>query len=185
MVHGAGEVEPSTVTFARRNRIAVRVLLGLGAFLLVAMVLVSGVFFWVYAGHDRIELIDDPVIDETASQACTEMSAEVTALAPPPGESPARAAAAIRRQNAAVLAMVATVRDLGDDRLDRDHPSRAWLADWETLVQARAAQADIVETSSPAPFEVPQTEDGYPITTRMSESVTSCEVPASLVASWP
>ena len=99
---------------------------------MVATTLTSGAFFWVYAEHDRLELIDDPV-----------------------------------------------------HRLDEDQPSRAWLADRETLVQARDAQADVVETGSSAPSEVPQTEDGYPIMTRMGEAMTSSQVPASLVASWP
>lgn len=186
MVHEAAAEghEPPPAPFERWNRIAVRALLGLVAICVVATVLASGAFFWVYAGHDRLELIDDPVIEETASRTCGEMAEAVTALAPPVGTSPSRSSAAIRAQNDAVLAMVATVRGLGN-RLDEDQPSRAWLADWETLVQARDTQADVVETGSSAPLEVPQTEDGYPITTRMGKAMTSCQVPASLVASWP
>lgn len=113
------------------------------------------------------------------------MSDAVERLAPAQGDPPDRAAAAIRAHNDAVIAMVLAVRELGDDRLDEDNPTRAWLGDWETLVQAREEQADVVETGSPVAFDVPQTEDGFPITGRMSEAIASCGVPASLLASWP
>jgi hypothetical protein len=86
----------------------------------------------------------------------------------------------IREQNAAVTAMVAQVRGLDRDLLADDQPTSAWLADWETLVQARERHAADLAANGRPHFVVP-TVDGEPLTNRMNSVGLTCEVPRLLI----
>ncbi|MFF4879355.1 hypothetical protein [Micromonospora sp. NPDC000668] len=156
----------------------------LGAALVVVIAVGGVVVFcaglWTYANHDRPELIDNPPVSEVAESACATMRATVAAKAVPP-DAPADARArSIREQNAAVTAMVARVRDLDRDLLAGDHPVNAWLADWETLVEARERYAADLATGRRPRFVVP-TADGEPLTDRMNSVGLTCEVPPQLI----
>lgn len=135
--------------------------------------------FWRYANHDSLGLVDDPQLSSTAENACATMTEAVRQAAAPPKASNAVRARAIREQNAAVSAMIATIRGLGAERLDNDHPMPGWLADWQTLVDQRARSADALAQNRSAPFVVP-TADGRPITDRMNEIGLDCTVPPVL-----
>lgn len=141
-----------------------------------------GVFcagFWVYANHDRPELIDSPEVSEVAESACATMRAAVAAEAAPPGAAIDARVRSISAQNAAVAAMVAQVRGLGADRLDDDHTA-AWLSDWEALVEAREQYAHDLSAGRRPRFVEP-IADGLPIINRMDQVDLACEVPPQLV----
>lgn len=59
----------------------------------------------------------------------------------PGDESPEAQVTAIRSGNSAVAEMVASVRGLGERRLERDMPTQPWLEDWKTLVTLREQYA--------------------------------------------
>ncbi|NJP35500.1 hypothetical protein [Micromonospora thermarum] len=156
----------------------------LGAVLVVVIAVGGVVVFcaglWTYANHDRPELIDNPPVSEVAESACATMRATVAAKAAPPGALVDARVRAIREQNAAVTAMVAQVRDLDRDLLADDRPTSAWLADWETLVEARERYAADLAAGRRPQFAVP-TVDGEPLTDRMNSVGLTCEVPPQLV----
>ncbi|MGY0002308.1 hypothetical protein [Micromonospora sp. I033] len=156
----------------------------LGA-VLVAVIAVGGVVvfcagLWTYANHDRPELIDNPPVSDVAESACATMHATVASKAAPPGAPVDAQVRAIRAQNAAVTAMVAQVRDLDRDLLADDRPTDAWLADWETLVEARERYAADLAAGRRPHFVVP-TADGEPLPDRMNSVGLTCEVPPQLV----
>ncbi|WP_433281399.1 hypothetical protein [Micromonospora sp. CA-244673] len=156
----------------------------LGA-VLVAVIAVGGIVvscagFWMYANHDRPELIDNPPVSEVAESACATMRATVVAKAVPPDAPVDAQARSIREQNAAVTVMVAQVRDLDRDLRSDDRPTDAWLADWETLLEARERYADELAAGRRPHFVVP-TADGGPLTDRMNSVGLTCEVPPQLI----
>ena len=71
--------------------------------------------------------------------------------------------------NAAILQLVSTMEDLGASKLDDDPPATEWIKDWRRLTEARAEFATILSDGKPHPFSIPQTDDGYPITIRMTD----------------
>lgn len=152
---------------------------------LILVVAVGGVVvfcagLWTYANHDRPELIDNPPVSEVAESACATMRATVAAQAAPPGAPVDARVRAIREQNAAVTAMVAQVRGLDRDLLADDRPTNLWLADWETLVEARERYAADLAAGGRPHFVVP-TADGEPLTQRMNSVGLICEVPPQLL----
>ncbi|WP_203727454.1 hypothetical protein [Paractinoplanes durhamensis] len=136
--------------------------------------------FWQYAQHDRIELIDLPVVADRADEACTTMRAAVAVSAAPAGSGVEARVRTVRAQDAAVAVMVARVRELGPEKLADDHPAASWLADWEDLVAVREKYADDLAAGRAVSLQVPVT-DGVPITRRMDEVGLLCRVPAQLV----
>ena len=154
------------------------------ALVVVAVVLAGGVLMWLffsaYAGHDRAEFIDDPVVVERVSMACDQMTKEVQRLGQQPTATQQERVALVRAQDAAVTAMVAQVRTLGQDRLANDRPTNAWLTDWESLVQARDVYSRLPELHTQV-FAVPLDTDGQPVTQRMN-SLGDCPVPGALTA---
>lgn len=156
-----------------------------GGAILIVVIAVGGVVvfcagLWTYANHDRPELIDNPPVSEVAESACATMRAAVAAQTAPPGASVDARVRSIREQNAAVTAMVAQVRGLDRDLLADDRPTNLWLADWETLVEARERYAADLAAGGRPHFVVP-TADGEPLTRRMNSVGLSCEVPPQLV----
>jgi hypothetical protein len=39
--------------------------------------------------------------------------------------------------------LVTSMKSLGQDRLNHDHPAQPWVADWQTLIQLREAYANV------------------------------------------
>ncbi|MGS2615970.1 hypothetical protein ACVCAH_15815 [Micromonospora sp. LZ34] len=156
-----------------------------GGAVAVAVLAVCGIVvfcagLWTYANHDRPELIDNPPVSEVAESACATMRAAVAAKAAAPGAAVDAKVRSIREQNAAVAAMVAQVRGVGRDLLADDHPTTAWLADWDTLVEARERYAVELAAGREPHFVVP-TVDGRPLIDRMNSVGLRCEVPPQLV----
>jgi hypothetical protein len=140
------------------------------AFGVVAGVAFLGVALWTYAGHDRVELIDDPDVAAAMSQACDAMRSDLAAIS-----GATRATERVAAENAAALRMIGLVRAVGDDKLNDDRPAKAWLGDWERLVAARRAGLGTPTT------------DGEPITRRMTDlaadsGIRRCEVPSAFLA---
>lgn len=147
--------------------------------LTVSLVVGVGVLTWrfvsAYSGHDRFELIDDPVVAERMTVACAEMTTHVQRISTVATTTQEERVTLVREQNAAVTGMIAQIRGLGPERLAGDRPADAWLADWESLVRARDAYSRLPDLGTRT-FEEPITDDGEPVTTRM-DSLGVCPVP--------
>ncbi|WP_157180803.1 hypothetical protein [Actinopolymorpha alba] len=156
--------------------VGILVAVSLAALVVVGALWLAGL--WTYAGHDRIELIDDPRVAEPAERACARMVAALPA--PAAGSQLDLRARVMRQENAAVMEMVRAVRALGTERLEDDHPTLAWLDDWEALVRLREEYATNLAAGRPATLVLP-TIDGYPITHRMNDVGLDCQVPPRLV----
>jgi hypothetical protein len=131
-------------------------------------------------------LIDDPEVVSVIERECQQMTASVESL--PIHGTPRRQAQTIARQNVAIEDMVADIREVGQDALASDPPTDEWLADWERLVEARAAYADHLLAGSVVPFSIPYDEDGQQISVRMDDvfiDSSVCEVPEVLVKPYP
>ncbi|MDG4800197.1 hypothetical protein [Micromonospora sp. WMMD980] len=152
-----------------------------GILVAVAVVVVVPIgFVWTHTTHDHDQEIESSPIREVTESACATMSATVAAKAAPPGAPVEAQARAIREQDAAVTVMVARVRELDRDLRADDRPTNAWLADWETLVEARERHAADLAAGRRPHFVIP-TADGKPITGRMNSVGLSCTVPPQLV----
>jgi hypothetical protein len=141
--------------------------LGVGVALVVVVLFVAG--FLVYAQHDRPKFIQDRVVVEAAESACAAMTREVSAVVGEPVQ-------AIRARNDAVIAMVDAVRAVGEDRIEDDRPTAAWLDDWRMLVDARARYADDLAAGRGPEWAVPVVDE-RPITERMIAVELDCAVP--------
>jgi hypothetical protein len=117
---------------------------------------------------------------ERISTACDQMNKEVQRLAQNPPATQAERVALVRAQDAAVTAMVAQIRTLGQERLANDHPTNAWLADWESLVRAREVYSGLPDVHT-RDFEEPLSTNGEPVTQRIN-SLGDCPVPEALKA---
>lgn len=162
-----------------RHRIAVASVIG-G----LALVTVTLVGLWRYAHHDRVEVIDQPVVVYTSNAACTVMRQNVHRLAPPSEASIPQRVKAIRAQNEAVGLMVEQIRALGIDLVNNDLPLPEWLDDWEALVQARETYAAALAKARAGALslKVPVDEEGQSIVTRMNDVGLDCAVPAELLS---
>lgn len=135
----------------------------------VAALWVYGLF--VYANHDRTEFIDDPAVVAKVSIACTQLADELASMRRD-GLRPDRAA-----ESAAVRAMVAAIRTLGEETINGDLPTEDWLDDWEALAESHAG-------ARPVPVD----GHGKSIVERMNtlatdSGVPQCQVPETLSGS--
>ena len=159
--------------------------IGNGITVVTVFVLLSGYGLWAYANADHLGILDNPEVTSIVGPACTAMAAAVKHVpTPPPGAPPAQVAAAVRSQNQALTTLTKTVRALGDETLDGDHPAQAWLSDWDTLIRLRERYAADLLAGKPATFTLP-TVDGVPVTDRISDPGVSCPVPPVLTALPP
>jgi hypothetical protein len=141
----------------------------LGVGVALAVVVLSVVGFLIYAQHDRPKFIQNRVVVEAAESACAAMTREVRAVVEEPVQ-------AIRARNDAVIAMIDAVRAVGEDRIEDDRPTAAWLDDWRTLVDARARYADDLAAGRDPEWAVPVVDE-RPITERMIMVQLDCAVP--------
>jgi hypothetical protein len=147
---------------------------------LAVAVVASGYGLWTYGNADHLGILDDPAVTRVVEPACRSMASAVQQVPVPTSDAPPdQVAAAIRSQTEAVRTLTATVRALGEETLDGDHPAQAWLADWDTLIRLRDEYAADLVAGRPASFTLP-TVDGVPITKRMSDPGPSCPVPPVL-----
>lgn len=158
--------------------------------LLVGLAVVAGAVvwalgMWLYMSHDRMELLDLSAVSDRAEAACARLAADLEHLRTDDASEQAGPAATraerIAAENAAVIRLVAAVRDLGRDTLDDDRPAEAWLDDWEALVELRAGYAEDLAASTAAgpPPRIP-TDDGVSITRRMIDVGIDCDVPKAI-----
>jgi hypothetical protein len=156
----------------------------LSVILALAVVAVTLLALWRYANHDRIEVVDQPVVVYTSNAACTVMRQTVHRLAPPSEATVQQRVKAIRAQNDAVELMVQQIRRIGREQVDNDLPMPVWLSDWESLVRARERYAAALakRASGPLSLKVPHDGEGQSIVTRMNDVGLDCSVPAELLS---
>jgi hypothetical protein len=65
--------------------------------------------------------------------------------------------------------LVSRLEGLGASKLDDDPPATEWIKDWRRLTDARTEFATILSDGKPHAFSIPETDDGYPITIRMTD----------------
>lgn len=150
------------------------------ALVLVAFLVISVVGLWVYANHDRPELIDRPDVLAVVDDGCSRLRTELASHPVPTGTPPAVRAAAVVAQDEAIRAFVARVRTLAADTRSNDQPVDTWLTDWERLARARDDVADALGRGAPATLVVPR-DHGRPVTSRMDTVGVSCVDLARLV----
>ncbi len=162
-----------------RHRVAVASVVG-G----LALVTVTFLGLWRYANHDRLEVVDQPVVVYTSNAACTVMRQTVHRLAPSSEASVPQRVKAIRAQNEAVALMLEQIRRIGHDQVNNDLPMPGWLSDWESLVRAREAYAGQLSKAKAGALSlrVPIDEEGQSIVTRMNDVGLDCAVPAELLS---
>jgi hypothetical protein len=150
----------------------------------LAIVTVTLLGLWRYANHDRIEVVDQPVVVYTSNAACTMMRQRVHHLVPPSEATVQQRVTAIRAQNDAVELMLHQIRRVGLDRVNNDLPMPSWLSDWESLVRARETYAAALakRESGPLSLKVPVDEEGQSIVSRMNDVGLDCSVPAELLS---
>ena len=150
----------------------------------LALVAVTLFGLWGYANHDRIEVVDQPVVIYTSNAACTVMRQTVHRLAPPSQASVPQRVKAIRAQNQAVALMLDQIRRVGRDVVYNDRPMPTWLGDWEALVRAREAYAAQLarKRAGALSLKIPVDKDGQTVVTRINDVGLDCAVPAELLS---
>ena len=146
------------------------VIVGIAVALGVAVVVAVFVLYAVTSGgaHDSRSL-DDGSIRATAASGCATVSNALN-------ETGADRIKRIDKGNAAILQLVSTMDALGASKLKDDPPATEWIVDWRRLMQARTDFATTLSDGKPNPFSIPQTDDGYPITVRMTDvAPVECE----------
>ncbi|WP_330476378.1 hypothetical protein [Terrabacter sp. C0L_2] len=147
---------------------------------LVGFLVLSAVGLWLYANHDRPELIDRPDVVAVVEDGCARLRADLAAHPVPTGAAPSVRAAAISAQDEAIRAFVAHVRTLDAATRADDLPVDDWLSDWERLARARDDVSDALGRGVAGVLVVPR-DQGRPVTTRMSAVGVTCVDLARLV----
>jgi hypothetical protein len=130
--------------------------------------------------RDYPGIIDDDHVVDIARRECRLMTSTVEGM--PLDGTPRERLAALSDQNVAVLTMVENIRRIDADERASDRPVDSWLADWESLVRARADYLERVRRGGSTDFRVPRAPDGSPITERMEIAGSDvCDVPDVLL----
>ena len=111
--------------------------------------------------HDERSL-DDATIRTVAARECSALAA---ALQKATGTRVER----IDTGNIAISGLVAAMNELDSEKLHDDLPAIDWIADWQRLVVARSEFRTLLVDTPTSRFVVPLTNDGYPISGRMSD----------------
>lgn len=124
---------------------------------------------WTMGDAHDARSLDDDRIWEAATTGCREVTSALD-------QAHTDRLSRITTGNAAIAALVTGVEELGEDTLSDDEPALDWVNDWRALAAARAELGDHLIEGTTAPFRVPETDDGYPITDRMIDvSPPECE----------
>lgn len=173
---------PTAPAPRRRGSPVLALTLAVVGLLVAAGLALVGVALARYAGHDRMEAVDDDAVLAVVDPAC----AEVRRL----GEQVERPAGDLERRTAQLDAVLEAARpipgavlDLDDDVLDGDQPARAWAADWGRVIDALTAYRQALDVDpATAAFRMPATADGSTVTSRMGAAVEGCVLPAGIEA---
>ncbi len=140
--------------------------------------------FWMYATHDRLELIENQRFLEAIEQPCSQLH-QVAQERPVVG-GPRERADALSAISAAGRAIPDALGLFDQADLAKDHPTAAWAEDWTVLLDAVDAHSRQLRSGNVSPFAMPETEDGYTIVGRMNHAGRpECEVPPSLATLDP
>ncbi|WP_186381245.1 hypothetical protein [Cellulosimicrobium sp. TH-20] len=145
--------------------------------------LVAGVVAVVvpFAAHDAPELVEDDRVLTVAADPCARVQEAGATLAA--ATTPEDRAAAALDVTEGARALAAAVGALPADVLDADRPARSWAEDWSALADGLEAWAASTAAGEDAPFELPLTDDGWSVVTRMDLAASpACAVPASVVS---
>lgn len=102
--------------------------------------------------------VDDPVLAQQIDSACPDQ----------PGEE-ADLEAVLASENEALARFVDALERMDDQRVEEDRPVAAWVDDWRSLLAARVAYHERIQSDRDAPRPPIPTVDGYSIALRMSE----------------
>lgn len=173
---------PEPMVRPRRARWSrpVAVVVAIPAIGLVGVLVLWVVGLWVYANHDRLELIDRPDVVAVVEDGCARLRADLAAHPVPTGAAPSVRAAAISAQDEAIRTFVAHVRTLDAATRADDLPVDDWLSDWERLARARDDVSDALGRGAAAVLVVPR-DQGRRVTTRMAAVGVTCVDLARLV----
>lgn len=154
----------------------------LGGAALVALLAVPVIGFVAYAGHDRIDLIDDSEVIEALEPTCDDLAAVVDTIGTEPLEP-----AALRRLSEAARSIPTAVDQLPTELAEDDRPVVGWGADWTILLDRVDEYVKQVEAGGAAVFDLPTTSDGLSIVGRMDAAspADGCDVPEAFVALDP
>lgn len=131
------------------------------------LAVVAGWAMFRYLNADHPWTLNSPMVADRARSACDQLSKDVRAVAGR-GSSEAEVAARIRAQDEGIRRLIASMNDLGQDRLQADHPAEFWVQDWQTLLDLRETYADDLLAGRHPTLVIP-TVDDIPITHRMTE----------------
>lgn len=145
---------------ARGRSASASVVLGLGAFLLVAVVPLL-LYAWASASaHESMfPAVDDPVLAERIDAPCP--------LEPSTTGAPARQV--VGEENAALDDFVEALENLDAERVADDPPVADWINDWQVLLAARVDYYRRLHNRPDADRPPMPSVDGDSIAVRMSE----------------
>jgi hypothetical protein len=153
--------DPKPASSKRKVILVVTVVLGLVGF-------VGSTFVYAIASgnaHDGRSL-DDAAIIQAATAGCL----AVTNALEQPGSDRLQG---ITAGNAAIRRLIARMEAAGTQRLQDDSPAVDWVADWQRLHDARADFAGRLTNTGVGVFAIPQTDDGFPISQRLTDVAPS------------
>ncbi|WP_270888672.1 hypothetical protein [Pedococcus sp. 5OH_020] len=153
----------------------------LSVVLAIVLVSVALTKLWSFAHTDDPDVLEQSVITRTAAAACARMRDTASEAAVGTTAPISQRVGAINAQNDAVTELVATMEQLGAERLASDRPVERWLADWQRLVAARDGYAQSLAAGRPRPMHLPVV-DGRPLVERLNTVGVSCRVPFALLA---
>lgn len=150
-----------------------------------AVVLLAAAAFVVwtivsFATHDALELVEDDRVLAAAADPCAQVT-EAGATLASAATATERAADALELAQGA-RALATAVGTVPADVLDADRPAQSWADDWVVLADRLEAWSASVAVGEDARFELPLTEDGWSVVTRMDLAAPpDCAVPTSVV----
>ena len=105
-----------------------------------------------------------------------------TELVKPVATTPEERATAALDVAQAARRLATAVGAVPTDVLDADRPARSWADDWAVLADRLETWSASVAAGEDARFELPLTEDGWSVVTRMDLAASpDCPVPTSVV----
>lgn len=142
----------------------------------VAVISLFLVGFIRYANHDRIEFIEEQRFLDAIAQPCAQLA--LIAEANPVRGSSENRADALETISFAGRSVPDSLNSFDAEELAADMPTLAWIDDWNILLDAVDVYVVQLRNGGNGDFELPMTEDGHSIISRMNlASTPDCEVP--------
>ena len=141
-----------------------------------------GIGAYVISTKDFPSIIQDGRLVDVIKRECDIMTSTVDSM--PLTGSPTQQLKILADQNRAVTKMLGAIRAVDPDVRRADPPTNDWLADWDRLIQAREAFAELVERGFEPRLRIPRDASGDRIQLRMNDvwlDASACKVPSRLL----